>query len=536
MSEIEWDDDYDALPPKLEYYGKKVFYPRIMHSTMSTLHQAQKDALESLQKWFKNEHDIYKDTKDCTAVVVMPTGTGKTGVICCLPYVMGTLSPEIVNIRKSILIITPGIDIFHQLKESLSGSSTAKSFLENRGLLQKKDIKKGTNYLVHYVESTDDVYHLDKNEFDITLSNSQKWRLKTSKKYANYEKLPNDLFSLVIVDEAHHLPARQWSEIVEKFRPHAKIIFFTATPNRADGREITVDGTLSTKGCAYKLTREQAISQKLIRDVNIKVLSEKGLARKVVKISTSEQDDEKKVRETSERMHYAEPVLIEMKRRMEMKNREQPLPGGQKHASIVITKKRLEANLVKQICIEKLGFSAASVRVVHTAEIKTKTNRAAVIKEIKDGHIQLVIVVKMLLEGFDHPPFSIAGIVTKIRSPVKFAQFVGRIQRIVRPPNKKGENEKGITGDVITHEYFEQEQLFRDVFEVPRIAEQENKDLDENGEDSDDEEDFQIDEYNMVDEDDIIIPAEDDEETDEEEDEEYSEETVKSEYSSENSD
>lgn len=68
------------------------------------------------------------------------------------------------------------------------------------------------------------------------------------------------------------------------------------------------------------------------------------------------------------------------------------------------------------------------------------------------------MVVEMLLEGFDHPPISIAAILTKIVSKLKFAQFVGRAQRIVRD---QGCDESGeIFADIVTHSYFQQEQNY----------------------------------------------------------------------------
>ena len=494
MAEIPWEDDYDALPPKLQHFGK-IFYPRFMHPTLSSLHEAQKEALKNLLAWFKNEHTQYTDTKDSTAVVVMPTGTGKTGVICCLPYAMGTLSPDYINIRKPILIIAPGIDILCQLKENLSGSSTMKSFLVERGFLQKKDIEKQTNYSVRTVESTMDVHHLDKDEVDIILSNSQKWRKKRSEEYANYENLPDDLFSMVIVDEAHHLPAKQWSEIVNKFQPHAKIVFFTATPIRADKREITQDLTLSTKGYTYKLTREEAVEQNLIRNVEMnEIPSTNGIQpRKKIKLEP-EHYETRKEEEVQERMYCATMVLAKVKQHMEEKNRKHPLPGNQTHAAIIIAKNIHEANIVKDKCVE-LGYAKNTVRVVHTAKIKTSAKRIAVIRKIKAGSIQVVIVVKMLLEGFDYPPFSIAGIVTNIQSPVKFAQFVGRIQRLVRHTDEDGNMtiERGVTGDIITHEYFEQKQLFEE-FIQPLILEEENEEIDENNQN--DEEENEEDEFN----------------------------------------
>ena len=53
-------------------------------------------------------------------------------------------------------------------------------------------------------------------------------------------------------------------------------------------------------------------------------------------------------------------------------------------------------------------------------------------RRLKNNELSLVIVVAMLLEGFDHPPISIAAITYKIVSPVRFVQFIGRAQRIYR--------------------------------------------------------------------------------------------------------
>jgi hypothetical protein len=53
----------------------------------SPLHPQQKEALWKLKKWFSESNKVDGEkTKDYTAVVKMPTGTGKTGVMCCLPY------------------------------------------------------------------------------------------------------------------------------------------------------------------------------------------------------------------------------------------------------------------------------------------------------------------------------------------------------------------------------------------------------------------------------------------------------------------
>ena len=75
---------------------------------------------------------------------------------------------------------------------------------------------------------------------------------------------------------------------------------------------------------------------------------------------------------------------------------------------------------------------------------------------IKTNQVKLVVVVESLLEGFDHPPISIAVIMTKIVSPVKFAQFIGRAQRIVR--GQEGLESPEIKADVVTDDFFQQEE------------------------------------------------------------------------------
>lgn len=109
---VDSDEDVEPQKPNLVYegskYSKKIF--------KSSLYKSQKEALRKIVKWFSDG----EETRDSTAVVVMPTGTG---VICCLPYVIGgainrgTISS--IDLSKPILVIAPGLDILKQLEDSL---------------------------------------------------------------------------------------------------------------------------------------------------------------------------------------------------------------------------------------------------------------------------------------------------------------------------------------------------------------------------------------------------------------------------------
>src|SRR5205823_3433963 len=58
-----------------------------------------------------------------------------------------------------------------------------------------------------------------------------------SPSYADVAKPPDDLFDLIIVDEAHHSVAVSWHELIFSFTS-AKRILFTATPFRRDHRQL----------------------------------------------------------------------------------------------------------------------------------------------------------------------------------------------------------------------------------------------------------------------------------------------------------
>lgn len=118
--------------------------------------------------------------------------------------------------------------------------------------------------------------------YDMVLSNAQKWRkISRDNPTPNYEDLPQDLFSIIIVDEAHHLPADQWQEIIDKFRSKAKLVFLTATSQHCDRKEITTDGALSKVGYAYELSREKTVADKLIREIKFTILPKNDESRQL---------------------------------------------------------------------------------------------------------------------------------------------------------------------------------------------------------------------------------------------------------------
>ena len=260
------DDDAPPLQePTFVRYGSYVTKRYIDKETGEPrLFQHQIDALQSLKRWFENV-----ETTNKTAVVVMPTGSGKTGVICCLPYTLGAIAARVdgLDLHKPILIVSPNLCIQNQLEKNLHPVDYAdpgEAFLLKREIVPKEH-QSGVMPQVKKVDSPRELREDIITPKDIILANAQKWHIRPSSTSSRviWEELEEDTFSVVIVDEAHHLPAPQWQRIIDKFRKHAKVVFFTATPYRSDGLEITEN--IAEVGFAYRLTLKDAIAKNIIR-------------------------------------------------------------------------------------------------------------------------------------------------------------------------------------------------------------------------------------------------------------------------------
>lgn len=71
------EDDSDFCPKEDPKFNRFSFY--IEKRAKEKLLEHQYEALVNLQEWFR-------EGNPGEALVCMPTGTGKTGVMCCLPY------------------------------------------------------------------------------------------------------------------------------------------------------------------------------------------------------------------------------------------------------------------------------------------------------------------------------------------------------------------------------------------------------------------------------------------------------------------
>ena len=178
------------------------------------------------------------------ALVVLPTGCGKTGVAVLAAYALNA---------SRVLVITPSVKISKQIHEAFCGSQTRGCFLEERGICEPADVL----LVVPRGECITDSTKIRQHYFDhFMVVNAHKIGGLSSVKI---EDIPSDGYDLVIVDEAHHYPAPTWKTLVDHF-DQSRRIFITATPEYK-GKPI-----LPHAPC-FTLPREVAIRSGIIRNI-----------------------------------------------------------------------------------------------------------------------------------------------------------------------------------------------------------------------------------------------------------------------------
>lgn len=153
------------------------------------------------------------------ATVVMPTGTGKTETM---------LSTLIASKCRKLLITVPS----DSLREQISEKFLTLGLLKRFGVVGESALFPIVGIIKEHFKSIEDVRYFFETCNVIV---STMTLLADSPK--GYQQVMSEIVSHVFIDEAHHVKAHSW----EKFRlgfSKEKIIFFTATPFRNDGKRL----------------------------------------------------------------------------------------------------------------------------------------------------------------------------------------------------------------------------------------------------------------------------------------------------------
>lgn len=203
------------------------------------LYGHQVEAVLQLHKYFDPLNITVNPDRNTIALVVLPTGCGKTGVAVLASYALNA---------TRVLVITPSMTISEQIRGDYQ------TFLIKRGVI-KQEQAEHVIPSISLIKSTDEIQHGYTSEVMIT--NIHKVGGKSP---VSVSEFPTN-YDLVIVDEAHHYPAPTWRQFVDHF-PRSKRLFLTATPLH-NGEKI-----LRKKFFCYTLLRQQAVMNGIIRGID----------------------------------------------------------------------------------------------------------------------------------------------------------------------------------------------------------------------------------------------------------------------------
>jgi len=418
----------------------------------SFLREPQEDAYRAIYN-----HFINKKSEE-HALVTLPTGTGKTGLMGIAPFKIA---------KGRVLIITPQTVIRDSVLGSLDPTHPKNFWMFSRVF---DEVQHLPSLIEYEKELTDEIIH----QADIVVLNVHKLQERLDSSLI--KRVSPDFFDMIIIDEAHHAEAKTWKRAIEYFK-ESKILKVTGTPFRSDGRNIEGKDIYKyslaqamAKGYVKSLEKIDHIPTQMfftldndssrtytldeLRKYNIR---EENWIQRSVALS----------RESNEKI--VNLSIQHLKDKKELTNNP--------HKIIAVACSIKHAEDIQKIYKEK-GYESS---IVHS-ELE-KFEQESELKKINDDKVDVVINVAMLGEGYDHKFLSIAAIFRPFKTLLPYAQFIGRTLRAIESEDGTFTEEDN-TAVLIHHkelgleplwDYYKKEKVKRDA--IKKIKEDKNLDL-----------------------------------------------------------
>lgn len=231
-------------------------------------------------------------------------------------------------------------------------------------------------------------------------------------------KFKPELFSTIIVDEAHHAVAPTYRKVLDHF-PDASIVGFTATANRTDEKalELVFERMPTPTGACFYYPIAKGTNEGWLVPLVCQEITVKGLDLSKVKISkgTGDYNQRDLDRAMSEEgvIHEIAGPLIEL------------ATGRQAIAFCAGVDESVL--LAKVLC--KLTGNPNTAAAIHcktkTHDMKQKVRRS-LIRKYKSGEIQMLCNFGVLTEGFDAPNTAVIANARPTTSSLIVTQMLGR--------------------------------------------------------------------------------------------------------------
>lgn len=307
----------------------------------------------------------YYTTKKEPVLISMPTGTGKTAVIMIAPYLLRS---------TKVLIITPTVLVRSQIATNFSELQVLKKIGVFNNKIKAPNVyemkKKYTDAQKNNVENADVIVSTPNCALPLSESSDI-----------------SSLFDLVIIDEAHHEPAKTWRTILTNM-PNTKQILFTATPFRRDKKELKANHI-------YNYPLSQAYKDGVFGEIKYIPVELKNEREKDIVLAKK-----------------GEEIFLRDK------------DSGFEHALMIRCKSKNDAKRLFDLYTKETNLK---LRVVDSS--KNRKEVLGIIESLKKQEIDGVLCVDMMAEGFDFPNLKIAIIHDPHKSLATTLQFVGRFAR-----------------------------------------------------------------------------------------------------------
>ena len=341
--------------------------------------------------------------------VVLPVGCGKSGLITIAPF---------ATKAKKVLVVAPGTDIADQLLKDFDPSKT-------KCFYRKCSVLPGPEYPEPAEIRGSKTNKSDVDAADVVITNIQQLQ-RDGHDNKWLTDLPADYFDLILFEEGHHNVAESWEILRTKF-PEAKIVSVSATPRRADGQ-------LMAGEIIYSYPIYRAIQQGFVKHIKGIQLNPKTL--KYVRRGDGKEIevDLEEVRRLGAEDASFRRSIVSSKETLDtivdasiaelLRLREET---GEKRLKIIASALNMEH--CKQIVA---AYRERRLRAdyVHTNE-KSAVNKK-VMAELDNDELDVIVQVRKLGEGFDHPYLSVAAVFSIFAHLSPFVQFVGRIMRVIK--------------------------------------------------------------------------------------------------------
>ena len=376
------------------------------------LRTPQREAFEKLTEFVGDTNEQEREVG-----IVLPVGCGKSGCI--------TLAPFAFRATRT-LVIAPNVKIAQQLRDDFDPARQDMFYI-------KCGILNGQPYPEPAEIRGQTTNQADLEEADVVLTNIQQLQGKENRWLQN---LPDDFFELILFDEGHHNVAQSWNTLKAKF-PAARIVNFSATPLRADGR-------LMAGRILYSYPVFRAMQEGYVKFLKAIVLNPSTLRYvrredgqeievsldEVRRLGEQDADFRRSIVTSKETLNtIVDASIRELDKRRKA--------TGENRIKIIAS--ALNYAHCGQI-VEAYRARGRRAGYVHSREDGAANQR--VMQRLENHELDVIVQVRKLGEGFDHPLLAVAAVFSIFANLSPFVQFVGRIMRVIK---------QNAPGDALNH-------------------------------------------------------------------------------------